>query len=72
MEKEDKILYGVVIIGFIVLVQIVLIYYGGNLFRTSGLTFKELEVMIIFAFSVILKHNFALSKLTAAFLDEML
>lgn len=43
----------IVIISFIVFVQIALIYYGGNLFRTSGLTFKELEIMIILAFSVI-------------------
>ena len=41
------------IIFFIVIVQIILIYYGGNMFRTSGLTFLEFEVMILFAFTVI-------------------
>lgn len=43
----------IVIIIFIVLVQVLLIYYGGNLFRTSGLTFKEFQIMILFAFTVI-------------------
>jgi len=38
---------------FIVLIQIFLIYYGGNLFRTSGLTLFEFEIMIMFAISVI-------------------
>ena len=41
------------IILFIVLFQVFLIYYGGNLFRTSGLTFLEFEIMILFALSVI-------------------
>ena len=41
------------IIGFIVIVQIILIYYGGNLFRTSGLTFKEFEIMILLSLTVI-------------------
>ena len=43
----------VVIMSFIVLIQIILIYYGGDLFRTSGLSVKELFVMLIFSFSVI-------------------
>ena len=38
---------------FIIITQIILIYYGGNLFRTTGLTFKEFYIMIIFALSVI-------------------
>lgn len=38
---------------FIVLIQVFLIYYGGNLFRTSGLTLFEFEIMIIIALSVI-------------------
>ena len=38
---------------FIVLVQVLLIYYGGNLFRTSGLTLFEFEIMIMFAITVI-------------------
>ena len=41
------------IILFIALIQIILIYYGGNLFRTSGLTIKEFEIMILLAFTVI-------------------
>lgn len=41
------------IISFICLAQIILIYYGGSIFRTSGLTFKEFEIMIILAFTVI-------------------
>jgi len=38
---------------FIVAVQIILIYYGGNLFRTTGLSFREFQIMILIAFSVI-------------------
>ena len=38
---------------FITIVQIILIYYGGEIFRTTGLTIYEFEVMIIIAFSVI-------------------
>ena len=43
----------IAVISFIVLVQIILIYYGGNLFRTAGLNFKEFQIMILLAFSVI-------------------
>lgn len=42
-----------VIISFIVIVQMLLLYFGGNLFRTAGLTFKEFEIMILLAFTVI-------------------
>lgn len=42
-----------IIIFIIVFIQIILIYYGGDLFRTIGLNFKELQLMIILAFSVI-------------------
>lgn len=42
-----------IIVSFITIVQIFLIYYGGNLFRTIGLNFKELETMIILASSII-------------------
>lgn len=38
---------------FIILVQVFLIYYGGNVFRTSGLTLFEFEIMIMFAITVI-------------------
>ena len=42
-----------IVILFILIVQILLIYFGGSLFRTSGLTFKEFEIMIILALSVV-------------------
>ena len=38
---------------FIVVVQILLIYFGGDLFRTIGLTFKELEFMILLSATII-------------------
>ncbi len=41
------------IIGLISVVQIILIYYGGEVFRTTGLTIYEFEFMIIIAFSII-------------------
>ncbi len=43
----------IVIITLIVVVQLLLIYYGGNLFRTTGLTFTELQLMILIALLVI-------------------
>lgn len=56
----------IVIMIFIVLVQILLIYKGGHVFRTTGLNLKEFLIMVSFAFTVIpidwirkllLKHN---------------
>lgn len=41
------------IILFIVIVEMILIYYGGTLFRTAGLSLKEVEVMLLLAFTVI-------------------
>ena len=38
---------------FIIVVQIIMIYFGGNLFRTSGLTLKEFITMLIFASTVV-------------------
>lgn len=38
---------------FILVVQLILIYFGGDLFRTAGLTIKELEIMIAISFTVI-------------------
>ena len=38
---------------FITVVQIILIYYGGTLFRTAGLTFKEFIIMFLIALTVI-------------------
>ena len=42
----------VFIIGFIIIVQVYLIYYGGNLFRTYGLELDELFLIILIATSV--------------------
>ncbi len=41
------------IIIFIVGIQILMIYYGGNVFRTSGLTIKEFIITVILASTVI-------------------
>lgn len=43
----------ILIISFIVFVQIILIYYGGNIFRTVPLTIQELMVMLVLALTVI-------------------
>ena len=42
-----------IIISLVVIIQIILIYFGGSIFRTTGLTFFEFDVMLILAFSVI-------------------
>ena len=42
-----------IIMIFIVIVQVLLIYFGGSIFRTSGLSFFEFETMIFFALTVI-------------------
>ena len=41
------------IISLIVTIQILLIYYGGSIFRTSGLSLFEFEIMILFALTVV-------------------
>ena len=41
------------IIIFITIVQLCMIYFGDNIFRTTDLNLIELEVMILFAFTVI-------------------
>lgn len=43
----------IVIMAFIVIVQIMLMYYGGEMFRTVPLTLKEFLIMILFAISVV-------------------
>ena len=48
---SNKVFLGVII--FIVIVQVLLIYYGGDLFRTTSLSLKEIEIMLVCAFSVI-------------------
>lgn len=41
------------IISLIVVIQLILIYFGGTLFRTNGLNFKELIAIILLATTVI-------------------
>lgn len=41
------------IISFIFIVQVLLIYFGGDLFRTSGLTFFEFQIMFLLSFTVV-------------------
>ena len=41
------------VIAFILIVQICLIYYGGDMFRTYGLSLFEFEVMVLIAFLVV-------------------
>lgn len=43
----------VFIMLFIVVIQVLLIYKGGNIFRTTGLNLKEFLIMIFFAATVI-------------------
>lgn len=43
----------IIIMLFIFIVQLFLIYFGGELFRTFGLTAKEMLITILLAFSVI-------------------
>ena len=43
----------IVIITLIIIIQILMIYYGGSIFRTTGLTLKELLITILLAFTVI-------------------
>ena len=43
----------IVVMVFIVIVQILMIYYGGNIFRTNGLSFNQLLVTILYASLVI-------------------
>ena len=40
-------------VKFNIQVQLSLIYFGGSIFRTTGLTFFELNVTILLAFTVI-------------------
>ena len=42
-----------IVISFIVVVQIILLYYGGDLFRTVALTPFEFLIMLIISFTVI-------------------
>ena len=49
--KKNKIFLLIFII--ISIIQVILIYKGGELFRTTGLTIYEFEIMIFFAFLII-------------------
>ena len=49
--KQNKVF--IITISFIVIVQIYLIYHGGDLFRTYGLTGQELLFVILLSMSVI-------------------
>lgn len=43
----------VLIMAAVALIQILLIYYGGSLFRTAGLTLRELRTVLLAAFLVV-------------------
>ena len=43
----------IVIMAMVAVIQLVLIYYGGSLFRTAGLTFTELHRVLMIAFLVV-------------------
>ncbi len=49
--KDNKIF--IIIFSIIFLIQIYLIYFGGNLFRTYGINFYEFMIVLFLAFSVI-------------------
>ncbi len=49
--RKNKVFLAIMI--FVIVVQIILIYYGGELFRTVGLNFKEFQIMIFLAATVI-------------------
>lgn len=48
----------ILIMAFITIVQIILIYFGGTMFRTKSLTFFEFLVMLILAITVIPVDSF--------------
>lgn len=41
------------VLSFIIIVQLILIYFGGTVFRTTGLSFMELQIVLLLAFTVI-------------------
>ena len=49
--RKNKIFLFIIIL--IVVVQLILIYFGGTMFRTSGLAFHELQATILIASTVI-------------------
>lgn len=42
-----------IVMLFVVIVQLYIVYFGGSIFRSFGLTFKEFEITLLIAFSVI-------------------
>ena len=42
------------IVTFILVVQLIMIYFGGSIFRTTGLSFIELNLTILLSLTVIL------------------
>ena len=42
-----------IVISFIIIMQIILMYYGGEVFRTTGLTIYEFEIMLIISLTII-------------------
>lgn len=48
---KNKVFIGV--ITFVICMQVYLIYYGGEMFRTSGLSITEFIIMFIFSLSVV-------------------
>lgn len=49
--SENKVF--LLVICFVALVQIILLYHGGNLFRTTSLSIVEFMIMLGFAFTVV-------------------
>ena len=43
----------IIIIFFIITIQIIMIYFGGSIFRTSGLNIKEFIIMLVLSLTVI-------------------
>ena len=48
---KNKVFIG--IITFVIIMQVILIYKGGDLFRTSGLTIDEFIIMLMFSLTVV-------------------
>ena len=48
---KNKVFIG--IISFVIIMQVILIYKGGDLFRTSGLTIDEFIIMLMFSLTVV-------------------
>ncbi len=49
--NKNKVFIGIIL--FITTIQIILLYYGGNLFRTYGLTIKEFTCMFLLSITVL-------------------